>query len=89
MKILSERLFLKYLVSNHGVCFGVDMKRASYLLLVSRQGLILRRRPVGDTIVEDLDYEIPAIVRALRTEEADRAGRGRPGPIRSPPGGRS
>ncbi|MCI4368726.1 MAG: hypothetical protein L3K09_04100 [Thermoplasmata archaeon] len=69
MKLYSERLFLKYLFSNHGLCFGVDMKHASYLFLVSRRGVLLRRRPVGDTVVEDLDYEIPKIVAALDAEE--------------------
>jgi hypothetical protein len=68
MKIYSERLPLKYLFSDHGVCLGVDTVRCSYLFLVSRDGLRLRRRPVGDKVVENLDYEIPAIVRALRSE---------------------
>ncbi len=69
MKIYSERLFLKYLFSNHGVCFGVDMKHRSYLFLVSRAGVVLQRRPVGDKVVENLDYEIPAIVAALAREK--------------------
>jgi hypothetical protein len=68
MKIYSERLFLKYLFSNHGFCFGIDMKHGSYLFLGSKEGLILRRRPVGDKVVENLDYEIPEIVSALRAE---------------------
>jgi hypothetical protein len=68
MKVYSERLFLKYLFSNHGLCFGIDMKRSSYLFLVSKRGVILQRRPVGDKVVENLDYEIPAIVRALEAE---------------------
>jgi hypothetical protein len=68
MKIYSERLFLKYLLSNHGFCFGVDMKDRSYLFLGSRSGIILQRRPVGDKVVENLDYEIPEIVAALRAE---------------------
>lgn len=68
MKIYSERLFLKYLVSDHGFCFGVDMKDRSYLLLGSKAGFILQRRPVGDKVVENLDYEIPQIVAALRAE---------------------
>ncbi|MDE1821420.1 MAG: hypothetical protein KGJ23_01055 [Euryarchaeota archaeon] len=68
MKLYSERLFLKWLLSNHGVCFGVDMKERSYLLLLSRRGLIFQRRPVGDKVVENLDYEIPDIVRALHRE---------------------
>lgn len=72
MKLYSERLFLKYLFSNHGLCFGVDLKDRSYLFLVSSRGVVLRRRPVGDKVVENLDYEIPAIVRALDDEQARR-----------------
>jgi hypothetical protein len=68
VKLYSERLFLKYLVSNHGLCLGVDMKQRSYLFLVSRHGVVFQRRPVGDKVVENLDYEIPAIVRALERE---------------------
>lgn len=68
MKVYSERWFLKYLVSDHGACFGVDMKRASYLALITRRGVLLRRRPVGDTIVERSEYEIPVIVAALESE---------------------
>jgi hypothetical protein len=70
VKIYSERLFLKYLFSDHGVCFGIDMKRSSYLFLISKGGLVLQRRPVGDKVVENLDYEIPAIVRALEAERS-------------------
>lgn len=70
MKIYSERLFLKYLFSNHGLCFGVDMKQRSYLFLVSKAGVVFERRPVGDKVVENLDYEIPAIVAALKAEHA-------------------
>jgi hypothetical protein len=68
VKIYSERLPLKYLLSDHGLCLGVDMKRCSYLFLASRSGLLLQRRPVGDKVVENLDYEIPEIVRALAAE---------------------
>jgi hypothetical protein len=68
LKIYSERLFLKYLFSNHGFCFGVDMKHCSYLFLGSKSGIIVQRRPVGDKVVENLDYEIPQIVAALRAE---------------------
>jgi hypothetical protein len=67
--VYSERLPIKYLVSNHGICLGVDSSRRSFLLLACRDGLFLRVRPVGDTVVEDLDYEIPAIARALRKED--------------------
>ena len=70
MKIYSERLFLKYLFSDHGLCLGVDMKERSYLFLISRRGVVLQRRPVGDKVVENLDYEIPAIVAALDAERS-------------------
>lgn len=65
LRIYSERWPIKYLLSNEGLCLGVDTKRRSFLFLAHRHGVILRERPVGDTVVEDLDYEIPAIVRAL------------------------
>jgi hypothetical protein len=65
VKIVSERLPVKYLLSDHGLCLGIDTHRCSYLFLVARSGVILRRRPVGDRVVEDLNYEIPEIVRAL------------------------
>lgn len=77
MKIYSERLFLKYLFSNHGLCLGVDLRDRSYLFLVSGRGVRLERRPVGDKVVEDLDYEIPEIDRALDAEHSGRAGPGR------------
>lgn len=65
MKIFSERFPVKYLFSNAGVCIGIDTKKASYLFLVSKLGVLMKRRPVGDTVVEDLDYEIAEIHRAL------------------------
>ncbi len=68
IKVFSERWPLKYLVSNEGLCLGVDLVRASYLLLLHRGGFIFERRPVGDTVVEDLNYEIRAIVAELRRE---------------------
>jgi hypothetical protein len=71
VRIYSERWPIKYLVSNHGICLGIDTKRRSFLFLAHRQGVILRQRPVGDTVVEELDYEIPAIVRALRSPGAE------------------
>lgn len=73
MKVYSEDLFLKYLVSDRGLCLGVDLKDRSYLFLVSRAGIIFQRRPVGDKVVENLDYEIPAIVSALEAEASQRA----------------
>ena len=68
MKILSERLPIKYLVSDHGICLGVDTVGCSFLFLLHRGGLVLERRPVGDRVVEDLDYHIPDIAIALRKE---------------------
>ncbi len=70
LRIYSERLPIKYLLSNHGVCLGIDSARRSMLFLACRDGVFLRFRPVGDTVVEDLDYEIPEIARALREGEA-------------------
>ena len=69
MKVYSERLLIKYLFSDTGLCLGVDTKKSSFLFLVSKQGIMLRRRPVGDRIVENLDYEIPEIHAALKSEE--------------------
>ncbi len=68
MKVVSERWPLKYLFSEYGVCLGIDTKRCSYLFLLHHGGLVLQRRPVGDKVVENLHYEIPDIVRALRAE---------------------
>jgi hypothetical protein len=73
LMVYSERLPIKYLLSNHGLCLGVDSVRRSVLFLVCRSGVFLRFRPVGDTVVEDLGYEIPAIARALRDEDRHRA----------------
>ncbi len=72
LRIYSERLPIKYLLSNHGVCLGIDSARRSMLFLACREGVFLRFRPVGDTVVEDLDYEIPEIARALRAGESRR-----------------
>jgi hypothetical protein len=69
IRIYSERWPVKYLVSNHGLCLGLDTQRRSFLFLAHRKGVILQERPAGDTVVEDLDYEIPAIVRALRSSD--------------------
>jgi hypothetical protein len=67
--IYSERLPLKYLLSNQGICLGIDSRSRSILFLLSRDGLFLRFRPVGDTVVEDLDYDLPRIVQALKSED--------------------
>lgn len=68
MKIVSERLPIKYLFSDYGICLGVDTVRCSFLFLLHRGGIVLQRRPVGDRVVEDLDYHIPLIANALRKE---------------------
>lgn len=65
MKIYSERLPLKYLFSNEGICLGVDTKKRSFLFLVCKKGIVFRRRPVGDTVVEDLDYNINEIYKVI------------------------
>lgn len=66
LMVYSERWPIKYLLSQHGLCLGIDTKRRSFLFLICREGIVVRRRPVGDTIVEDLHYHIPGIVRALK-----------------------
>jgi hypothetical protein len=76
LMIYSERLPIKYLLSNHGLCLGVDSARRSMLFLACREGLFVRFRPVGDTVVEDLDYEIPEIARALRADDRRTTERG-------------
>lgn len=68
MKIYSELLPIKYLFSDKGLCLGMDTKRCSYLFLLSKSGLMLRRRPVGDKIVENLDYEIHLIEAAMKSD---------------------
>lgn len=65
VKVYSERFPIKYLFSESGICLGLDTKRCSFLFLISRRGLIFRKRPVGDRIVENLNYEIPEIARVL------------------------
>ncbi|MBX8631110.1 MAG: hypothetical protein KIY12_03780 [Thermoplasmata archaeon] len=65
IKLYSERFAIKYLFSSKGVCLGIDTKKASFLFLVSRQGILLRKRPVGDRIVENMDYEIDRIHEGL------------------------
>jgi len=69
LRVYSEKLPIKYLLSNHGLCLGVDSHRRSILFLLGSGGLFFRFRPVGDTVVEDLDYDIPRIVHALREED--------------------
>jgi len=72
MKILSERLPIKYLFSDYGVCLGIDTHRCSYLFLLHRGGWVLQRRPVGDRVVEYLDYHIPDIALALHDDSIRR-----------------
>ena len=75
IQIYSERWPIKYLLSNHGLCLGLDTKRRSILILAHRGGVILRWRPVGDTVVEDVGYDIPEIVRVLRASSRNGARR--------------
>ncbi len=74
MKIYSERFAIKYLFSNSGVCLGVDTKKCSYLFIASRRGILFQRRPVGDKVVENLNYEIPEIHLALLKEKKNSTG---------------
>ncbi|MEM0158708.1 MAG: hypothetical protein QW812_04270 [Thermoplasmataceae archaeon] len=71
-KLYSERFPLKYLFSERGICIGVDTKKCSYLFLVCRYGILLRRRNVGDKVVENLGYEIELIYRAVKNETLKR-----------------
>jgi hypothetical protein len=70
LRVYSERWPLKYLLTNDGLCLGIDTKRQSFLFLAYRGGLLVQKRPVGDTVVEDLDYDIPSVVRALQTPDS-------------------
>ena len=68
MKFYSDRFALKYLCSDRGLCLGVELKDRSYLLLVSSEGLLVRQRPAGERVVEDLDHDITRIVRFLQAD---------------------
>ncbi len=69
LKIYSEYFPIKYLFSDEGLCLGLDTKRCSFLFLASKSGLLFRRRPVGDKVVENLNYDIHSIEAAIRREE--------------------
>ncbi|MCL5786142.1 MAG: hypothetical protein M1151_05700 [Candidatus Thermoplasmatota archaeon] len=71
IKIYSETFPLKYLLSNHGLCLGVDTKRLCLLALVCTKGIIALKRPVGDLVVENNEYDIPLIWNALLDEIPD------------------
>ncbi len=66
LKVYSEYFPIKYLFSNEGVCLGLDTKKCSYLFLASKRGMMFRRRPVGDKVVENLNYDIISIEDAIR-----------------------
>ena len=68
MKIYSERFPIKYLISDRGICLGVDTKKKAFLFIICRAGMMLRQRPVGDKIVENLDYEIMDIYNHVWSE---------------------
>ncbi|MCI4347272.1 MAG: hypothetical protein L3J97_01470 [Thermoplasmata archaeon] len=70
LRVYSERWPIKYLLSDHGICLGIDTVRCSFLFLVHRGGIVLQRRPVGDRVVEDLNYDIPEIAETLARERA-------------------
>ena len=69
LKIYSELFPVKYLFSNQGICLGADTKRRSFLFIVSKKGILFRKRPVGDKVVEDHGYEIDRIYDAILSEE--------------------
>ena len=69
MKFYSERFFIKYLIENSGICLGIDMKNNSYLFLVTKSGFMLKKRPAGDKIVENLNYDVGRVSLFLRNTE--------------------
>ncbi|MHB1492721.1 MAG: hypothetical protein ACYCSG_05130 [Thermoplasmataceae archaeon] len=66
MKLYSEKFFIKYLLENNGLCIGIDMKTRSYLFLITQRGIMLKKRPAGDKIVENLNYEVIKVSDYLR-----------------------
>ena len=66
MKFYSERFFIKYLIENSGICLGIDMKNNSYLFLVTKNGFMVKKRPAGDKIVENLNYDVGRVSLFLR-----------------------
>ena len=69
VKIYSELFPIKYLFSNEGVCLGVDTKKRSFLFIICKKGVLMRRRPVGDKVVEDHEYNIDLIYKAILKQE--------------------
>ncbi len=66
MKFYSEKFFIKYLIENSGICLGIDMKNKSYLFLATKNGFMLKKRPAGDKIVENLNYDVGRVSLFLR-----------------------
>ena len=66
MKFYSEKFFIKYLIENSGICLGIDMKNKSYLFLATKNGVMLKKRPAGDKIVENLNYDVGRVSLFLR-----------------------
>lgn len=65
LKIYSEMFPIKYLFSDEGLCLGADTKKKSFLFIVCRKGVLLRKRPVGDKVVEDHGYNVNSIYDAI------------------------
>ena len=68
MKVYSERFPIKYLISDRGICLGVDTKKRSFLFIICAAGMMFRQRPVGDKVVENLDYEIMDVYNHIWSE---------------------
>jgi len=68
MKVYSERFPIKYLISDKGICLGIDTKKRSFLFIICPAGILFRQRPVGDKVVENLDYEIMDIYNLIDCE---------------------
>jgi hypothetical protein len=66
MKYVSTRWFIKSLISNQGACFGVEFDGRAYMLLVARGIVFVGRRPLGDRLVEETDFDIGRIADSLR-----------------------
>jgi hypothetical protein len=71
MSWISIRYPVKALLSRHGACFGVEFSGRAYLFLLAPGAVIVRRRPLGDRTVERLGYNIPRILREIRSVRAE------------------
>ena len=52
--------------AKYGICLGIDMNNKSYLFLATKNGFMLKKRPAGDKIVENLNYDVGRVSLFLR-----------------------